>query len=198
MSLLLQTLKCSNCGAPLKAKEKDRILYCEHCGSMSLVTKREVKGVRFNIVAPRGTRTDPVFFIPFWVVNADVNVKKETITGGAIRRSVTNQKKISGNTTFYICASAAMDEADSRGWNMNLTLEPPNTDQTQPDFRNGTRVAMTMDESTAKKNAEFIFLRHETEIPGILQSLDYDFVVRSTEVLYLPVYKSKGEYKLGA
>ena len=198
MSLLLQTLKCSKCGAPLKAKEKDRILYCEHCGTMSLVTKRDVKGVSFRVVSPSGTRTDPVYYVPFWVVNADVNVRKEDIAGGAIRRSLTNQKKISGNTTFYICASASMDEADARGWNMNLTLEPPKTDRIQPDFRNGTRVPMTMEESTAKENAEFIFLRHETEIPGILQRLDYDFVVRSTEVLYLPVYKSNGEYILGA
>jgi len=198
MTILLKSLKCSQCGAPLKAKDKDRILYCEHCGTMSLYASHTVSGVNFKILAPGGTRTDPIVFVPFWVVNADILVKREKISGGGLSRKIHGQKELEGNVNFYVCASSLIEEADARGWNMNLTLDPPNLENTLPDFKNGKRAPLTMDEEIAKDNAEFLYLRHETELPGIFQGAEYSFIVKSTEVLYLPVYKTDTEYILGA
>jgi len=197
MTLLLKSLKCSQCGAPLKAKDKDRIIYCEHCGTMNLYASHTISGVNFKIAAPGGTRTDPIIFVPFWVVNADVIVRKEKISGGGLQRKIHGQKELSGNVNFFVCASSIIEEADSRGWNMNLTMDPP-TINPLPDFRTGERAPLTLDVDIAIDNAEFLFLRHETELPGIFQGVDYSFKVNSTEVLYLPVYKTDKEYILGA
>jgi len=197
MSLVLKPLKCSKCGAPLKAKEKDRVLYCEHCGTMSLYASHTVSGVNFRIAAPGGTRSDPIIYVPFWVVNADVIVEKEKISGGGIRRIISKEEKMSGNIDFYVCASSLIEEADARGWNMNLTMNPPVVTPL-PDFKGGKRAPLTMDKEIAKDNAEFLYLRHETELPGTFQGAEYTFTVRTTEVLYLPVYKTDTEYILGA
>lgn len=197
MALLLKSLKCSKCGAPLKAKDKDRILYCEHCGTMSLYASHTVSGVNFKIAAPSGTRSDPIIYVPFWVVNADLIVEKENISGGGISRKLNKQEKMGGNIDFYVCASSLIEEADARGWNMNLTLNPPVVN-ILPDFRGGKRAPLTMDKEIAKDNAEFLYLRHEVELPGVFQGAEYTFHINSTEVLYLPVYKTDSEYILGA
>ena len=196
MSILLQPLKCSACGAPLKAKERDRMLLCSHCGTLSLVTAGKTAPVGFAIAAPAVESRDPLVYIPFWIVNAEVSVTHEKISGGGISRMVSGQKQMRGVRDFYICAADAIPEEYARVWNMELTLKQPEI-KTVPDFAGSVRVVMTMEQETAGENAEFIFLRYEAEIPGTLQELDYEFRVNSTKVLYLPAYKKSTSYQLG-
>ena len=196
MSILLQPLKCSACGAPLKAKERDRMLLCSHCGTLSLVTAGKTSPVDFAIAAPAVESRDPLVYIPFWIVNAEVSISHEKISGGGISRMVSGQKQMRGVRDFYICAADAVPEEYARIWNMELTLKQPEI-KTVPDFAGSVRVVMTMEQETAGENAEFIFLRYEAEIPGTLQELDYEFRVNSTKVLYLPAYKKSTSYQLG-
>ena len=196
MSLILQQLKCSACGAPLKSKERDRMLICSHCGTLSLFAEGRTCPVDFSIAAPKTENTDPAVYIPFWVVEADVAVSHEKISGGGISRKISGKDRMRGMQTFYICAADAVPEENSRVWNMELTIHQPELTLI-PEFKNGERMVMTMDKETAVNNAEFIFLRYETEIPGTLQELDYDFRVKSTKVLYLPAYKKSSGYQLG-
>ena len=196
MSIVLQPLKCSSCAAPLKSKERDRMLICEHCGSLSLFADGKTSTVEFAIVKPAIEEKDPLWYIPFWVVSADVIVHREKISGGGISRTVTGQKQMRGKRDFYICAADAVPEENARVWNMELTINQPEF-ATIPEFKNGNRIVMTMEKETAENNAEFIFLRYEAEIPGTLQELNYDFIVKSTKVLYLPAYKKTTNYKLG-
>ena len=196
MSILLQPLKCSACGAPLKAKERDRMLLCGHCGTLSLVAAGKTAAIDFAIAAPAVESRDALVYIPFWIVNAEVSVTHEKISGGGISRMVSGQKQMRGVRDFYICAADAVPEEYARIWNMELTLKQPEI-KTVPDFAGSERVVMTMEQETAGENAEFIFLRYEAEIPGTLQELDYEFRVNSTKVLYLPAYKKSTSYQLG-
>ena len=196
MSLILQQLKCSACGAPLKSKERDRMLVCGHCGTLSLFAEGKMNAVGFSIAKPNTEGKDPVVYIPFWLVEAEVKVLHEKISGGGISRMVTGKKQMRGKQTFYICAADSIPEEFARVWNMELTLNPPEF-STIPEFKNGEKIVMTMEKETAESNAEFIFLRYETEIPGTLQELDYDFDVSATKVLYLPAFKKSSGYQLG-
>ncbi len=196
MSILLQPLKCAGCGAPLKSKERDHMLLCDHCGRLSLFAGGKMCPVDFSIIKPARESTSPLVYVPFWVVNADVQVRRECISGGGIRRMIKGEEKMRGVRDFYICAADSIPESSSRVWNMDLTITQPELIP-QPEFKNGGRIVMTMDEETAGNNAEFIFLRYETELSGTLQELAYSFVVNHTKVLYLPAYKEGNNYQLG-
>ena len=108
MSLILQQLKCSACGAPLKSKERDRMLVCGHCGTLSLFAEGKMNAVEFSIAKPNTEGKDPVVYIPFWLVEAEVKVLHEKISGGGISRMVTGKKQMRGKQTFYICAVDSM------------------------------------------------------------------------------------------
>ena len=79
---------------------------------------------------------------------------------------------------------------------MNLTLDQPELNPVA-DFKGANRLRMTMDKDVAGENAEFLFLRYETEIPGTLQDLDYNFNINSTKVVFLPVWKTNSSYTIG-
>lgn len=196
MSLILQPLKCCACGAPIKAKERDRMLECSHCGTLSLFAGGTTCPVSFSIASPTVDCSEPLIYVPFWVVDADVQVFHEKISGGGLTRRIKGQKEMRGPHLFYICAADAIPEEYSRVWNMELTLKQPELTFVSA-FKNGERVVMNMDKETAGENAEFIFLRYEAEIPGTLQELEYNFIVNSTKVLYLPAYKKSNTYTLG-
>lgn len=192
--MLLKELKCSGCGAPLKSKERDMMLKCTYCGKISMFAEGDTHDVDINIVKPVTESDGELIYVPFWVVNADLNVKHEEITGGKISRLLKDKKQMRGTRDFYVCASTKIPESYSRIWNMDLTLDQPEIELIK-DFKGGRREVMTMEKEIAGENAEFLFLRYETEIPGTLQRLDYDFKVNSTKVLYLPVYKIKDSAK---
>ncbi len=196
MAMILHELKCASCGAPLKSRERDRMLMCEHCGSMSLYAEGKVGPVAYTIVRPTVELTDPLVYVPFWIVNAALDVHSEKISGGKISRMISDTKQMRGTRDFYVCAAGAVPEEYARVWNMNLTLNQPEFETIQA-FKGGKREVTTMEKETAGHNAEFLFLRYEAEIPGTLQELDYTFTVNSTKVLYLPAYKTATTYTLG-
>lgn len=194
--MLLKELKCSGCGAPLKAKERDMMLKCSHCGKVSLFADGSIKDVALNIAGAKKEGNGELVYVPFWIVNADLNVKSEKISGGMIKRAIKDQRQMRGTRDFYVCASKSVPEEFSRVWNMDLTLDQPEITPIN-DFKGGRREVMTMEKGIAGENAEFLFLRYETEIPGTLQKLDYDFKINSTKVLYLPAFKTDNKYVIG-
>ncbi len=193
--MLLKELKCPGCGAPLKSKERDMMLTCSHCGRISLYADGKVGDVSYSIATPTKEYPGELIYVPFWIVNADLNIKKETISGGKISRFITDKKQMRGSRDFYVCA-AAIPEEFSRKWNMDLTLDQPGLNLISG-FKGGNRAVMKMEKGIAGENAEFLFLRYETEIPGTLQKLEYNFKINSTKVLYLPAYKTNDKYVLG-
>lgn len=172
------------------------MLMCSHCGRMSLYAEGKINPVEFSIAQPTIESKADLVYIPFWIVHGVLDVKHEKISGGKISRFVKNKKQMRGERDFYVCAASSVPEEFARMWNMDLTLNQPDVSLI-PDFKGGKREVMSMEQEIAGENAEFLFLRYETEIPGTLQDLDYDFTVSSTKVLYLPAYKTANKYTLG-
>ena len=196
--MLLRELKCPGCGAPIKAKARDMMLKCNHCDKVSLYSREKSSLVDVSYIIAGATKESgsELVYVPFWVVNADLDVKRERISGGGIMRSIKGQKQMRGTRDFYGCAADEIPEKYSREWNMNLTLDQPELNPVA-DFKGANRLRMTMDKDVAGENAEFLFLRYETEIPGTLQDLDYNFNINSTKVVFLPVWKTNSSYTIG-
>ena len=195
--MLLKPIKCPKCGSPITGKQRDLMLQCPACDTIYLFD-RELCGVRqvpYTIASPvkEGDGTATKVYIPFWVIHANLNVMYEDISGGAIRRAVKDERQMRGERDFYVCAADSVPEEVSRIWNMELTLNQPVITE-QSGFKGAHREVMSMDEESARSAAEFLFLRHETEIPGTLQKLEYDFVIRDSRVVYLPAFKSGETY----
>ena len=195
--MLLKPVKCPKCGSPITGKQRDLMLQCPACDTIYLFDRElcEVRPVSYTIAAPvkEGNGTETKVYIPFWVIHADLNVMTEDISGGAIRRAVKDERQMRGERDFYVCAADSVPEEVSRIWNMELTLNQPVITE-QSGFKGAHREVMSMDEESARSAAEFLFLRHETEIPGTLQKLEYDFVIRDSRVVYLPAFKSGETY----
>jgi len=196
--MILKELKCPGCGAPIKSKTRDMMMQCSHCGKIHLYTKSEkgLNDVSYQIVGASKEGKDELIYVPFWVVHAEPMVRKEKISGGRIGRFIKDQRQMRGMRDFYVCATSEIPEEFSRIWNMDLTLDQPELFEIS-DFRGGKRALMTMEKETAGDNAEFLFLRYETEIPGTLQDLDYDFTIKTTRVIYIPAYKSGKKFTKG-
>ena len=195
--MLLKPLKCPKCGSPIKGKELDLMLQCPACGSIQFFNRKtkNIEPVTYTIIAPTTEGKGTLIYIPFWTVHAVLNVANEDISGGGIRRVVSGKHQLRGERSFYVCATEAIPEEVSRMWNMDLSISQPQLKE-QSDFRNATRITMTMDEPVARSAAEFLFLRYETELPGTLQELDYEFVIKDTAIVYLPAWKEGTAYTL--
>ncbi len=195
--MILKELKCPGCGAPLKAKVRDMLLDCSHCGKVLQFADGDVVPVEYLIAAPvQQYPNAELLYVPFWVIRGELDVSREEISGGGIRRFISGQKQMRGVRDFYVCA-ADMPEKDSRVWNMDLTLTQPEFPDCREHFQDGKKVVTVMDRDTAAENAEFLFIRYETEIPGTLQKLEYTFHVQGCRILYIPVWKTSTAYTLG-
>jgi len=127
-------------------------------------------------------------YIPFWKFEVDFNVT-DRLAGGETK---TGLPDISGKRSYYICA-ADIPRYVSEPWEIDLTIRNP---EIVEDFagREGTYLTILMNQNTARKLTEFLYLRYETEKPGILQVLRYNFQVDNARILYIPYYKEETSY----
>lgn len=192
--MILKELKCKGCGSPLKAKERDILLSCSSCGKVSMFSNGSISDVEFGVAKPK-EGVGELVYVPFWIVHAELEVKHEKISGGGIWRAIEGKKQMRGTRNFYVC-SGNIPEEYSRKWNMDLTLDQPEITEITS-FRDGRKLVTVMEQDVACENAEFLFLRYETEIPGTLQELDYTFHILDSRILYIPVWKDGDAYTLG-
>jgi hypothetical protein len=193
--MILRELRCKKCGSPLKAKERDLILSCSSCGTVSMFALGKLFLLTTGIASPVKEGTGELLYIPFWIVRARPDVTREKIAGGGIFRAISGRKQMRGTRDFYVCAGNIPEEY-AKDWNMNLTLAQPEVTRLSS-FQNGKKLVTVMESETAFENAEFLFLRYETEIPGTLQELEYTFHLEGLGLLYLPAWKQENTYKLG-
>jgi len=194
--LRLKSLSCTSCGAPISAKKRDLVLSCPKCDNMMEFESGSLDDVRTRIARFGVEKGGEKIYIPFWVVDADLNVTDKKVVGGRIGRFIKGQKHFEGKMKFWICASLHLDMNQTREWNMAYTLNNPSFEEKNR-FEGVDRIPVTMNREGARHAAEFLFLRHEVEISGTLQSLTYDFKVFDQEIVYLPFYKSTNKYISG-
>lgn len=196
--MLLKPIKCEKCGAPITGKERDLMLQCPACGTIYLFDKEKcgISNVAYSIISPaKEGKPEDLVYIPFWVVHAQLDVFDEKISGGGIRRVIKDQRQMRGERDFYVCAVETIPEDVTRIWNMDLTISQPALTP-KSGFNGVSRIVMSMEKEAALSAAEFLFLRYETEIPGTLQKLKYDFKVREVKVVYLPAFKTGSGFTL--
>lgn len=193
--LRLKSLSCTSCGAPLSAKKRDLVMVCKKCENIMEFGSGEVAHVDARVARFNTEKGGEKVYIPFWVNDVDLNVRDKKIVGGRIGRFIKGQKQFSGRMNLWVCA-ADIDDKLRKEWNMDYTLNPPSFTE-QKGFEGIERVPVIMNEEGAGHAAEFLFIRHEVEISGTLQKLDYDFTIHNQEIIYLPFYKSNSTYISG-
>lgn len=196
--MLLKPIKCEKCGAPITGKERDLMLQCPACGTIYLFDQEKcgICNVAYSIISPaKEGKPEDLIYLPFWVVHAQLDVYNEDISGGGIRRAIKDQRQMRGERDFYVCAAETIPEETTRIWNMDLTISQPALTP-KSGFNGVSRIVMSMEKEAALSAAEFLFLRYETEIPGTLQKLEYDFKVREVKVVYLPAFKTGNGFTL--
>jgi len=191
----LKTLKCTNCGAPLTSKERDNIFVCSKCQNIMEFLDGDVKKVNSSIAGFKKPGSSEKVYMPFWVINVDIKVNKEKIVGGRIMRFIKSEKKMAGNQDLYVCAADISPDI-VREWNVDFTLETPAIEE-ENGFLGIPRIAAAIDNNGAKQHSEFMFLRHEADISGTLQEIDYNFNINSYRIVYMPFYRNKNKYTPG-
>ncbi len=58
----------------------------------------------------------------------------------------------------------------------------------------GNYLPILINKKTARELTEFLYLRYETEKPGVLQVLRYNFTVENSRIVYIPYYEEQSSY----
>ncbi len=186
-------LQCPACGSQLERPWGEVVARCESCGALLDITADEADTVPYSIAKPNFLSNAAMpcqspEFIPFWRFTCDIQVKDYLCTG----KTDTGLPDIQGKRDYYICA-ADIPRYIAEPWEVNLTIRNPECEYFEKNAKLATR-PIYINQKTARELTEFLFLRYETEKPGILQVLRYDFTISSAEIVYLPYYKEEGSY----
>ncbi len=185
--MLVKNLFCRSCGSPLKAKEADLILFCPACGKTMEFLDTDVSQVVPHILEPKSESKDLVY-LPFWGIDADIDVTHCDTVGGFLRIT---KKPMRGLCRFYVCAADLMPRRTA-GWNLEFSRSMPKAAEI-PDFQRTPHLPAVKNSRTAEKDAEFLFLKHEIDLSGTLQEIEYTFAVRGHELYYIPFIRRGDE-----
>ena len=184
-------LQCPKCGNILERPWGELVSPCEKCGVLLDMdsAKAEIvphKVVKPNLLSQAAMNSDPEY-IPFWCFDTSIKVNDYLAIGDV----ETGLPDIQGRRFYYICA-ADIPRYISEPWEIDLTIRNPEMTDTEELVKDS--MPIQINQKTARELVEFLYLRYETEKPGVLQVLRYDFQVYSTKIVYLPYYKEEGRY----
>lgn len=186
-------LQCPFCGEKVERPWGEVISACVKCGHLLDITADEVKLVPYDVAAPNLLSTAAMGdkkpeFIPFWQFESEITITDYLASGN----TTTGLPDIAGRRNYYICA-ADIPRYLAEPWEVDLTIRNPQFDDIVAG-RPGKYLPIYINQNTAKELTEFLYLRYETEKPGVLQVLRYDFQVYSARIVYLPYYKEECSY----
>ena len=189
-------LQCPSCKSQIERPWGEVVARCDSCGSLLDITADDASVVPYEVVKPNffseAAMSNAVQeYIPFWKFACEINVNDYLAAG----KTETGLPDIQGKRDYYICA-ADIPRFVAEPWEIDLTIRNPKY-QTIDKNSNVNMRSIFMNQKTAKELTEFLYLRYETEKPGVLQVLRYDFTVSSAQIVYLPYYKENGTYLPG-
>ena len=189
-------LQCPSCKSQIERPWGEVVARCDSCGSLLDITADDASVVPYEVVKPNffseAAMSNAVQeYIPFWKFACEINVNDYLAAG----KTETGLPDIQGKRDYYICA-ADIPRFVAEPWEIDLTIRNPKY-QTIEKNSNVNMRSIFMNQKTAKELTEFLYLRYETEKPGVLQVLRYDFTVSSAQIVYLPYYKENGTYLPG-
>lgn len=182
-------MKCPQCNSPIVMKQKDKVFFCQQCGTAHIrdggVEKLDVEIAEFSPSA-QGEKN----YMPFWRIYATFIVRSKSVEGGALFRlsSFLKGGSDSGNMFIYIPA-AELDTANFRRMAVQFTANPPRY-PTRLNFGNANRLPAVVSKQEAAELADFVVVTMEAEQPGVLQKLDYSLTVNDTKLVYLPFVRT--------
>ncbi|ABN06201.1 hypothetical protein Mlab_0023 [Methanocorpusculum labreanum Z] len=186
-------LQCPLCGEEVEQPWGEVITPCKKCSHLLDITANTVKTVPYDVAKPdllakvamEGVKAD---FIPFWRFDVDLEVT-DKLTGGD---TTTGLPDISGKRSYYICA-ADIPRYLAEPWEIDMTIRNPEIVEVVAGYE-GNYMPILINNNTARELTEFLYLRYETEKPGILQVLRYNFTVENSRIVYIPYYKEETSY----
>jgi hypothetical protein len=142
--------------------------------------------VAYEIAASMGNGAGQRYYMPFWRLHCDFNIRSRNVEGGYFHK-LSNMfgGGDNGGSLFIFVPASDVDTATFRHWAVALTTANPRY-VVRPDFDNAERLATTVNQEEAIEMADFVAVTLEAEKPGTLQYLDYDLKVREAKLVYLP------------
>lgn len=188
-----QNLTCPYCGEVVEQPWGEVVTPCTECGKLLEITSDEVKPVPYDVaksdllasIAMKGEKPE---YIPFWRFDCDVEIT-DFLSGGD---SATGLPDITGKRTYYICCGD-VPRYIAEPWEIDLTIRNPEIVEDFNKFNSGFNKIL-INKKTAQELTEFLYLRYQTEKPGILQVLRYNFTAENARIVYIPYYKEEGKY----
>jgi len=196
MTMNAKPLRCTSCQASITMKERDRVVECKSCHTQMHIGSGELAALTVSVTGFSREENLPRFFIPFWVVEADIRITGEQVRGARVSRLVRGRDRMEGKQRFFICA-ADMPPAVAAFWNATLTGAKPPVSPGGGAIGPVIRIPARLPMADARNEAEFLFLRHELDASGTLQSIDYEFLVDGITLAYLPFYQDGAKYVSG-
>ncbi len=179
-------VKCPQCGQAIYQKQKDEMFLCQNCGTIHYRDLHGLHRVAYEIAASTNTAAGPRYYMPFWRLHCDFNIRSRNVEGGYLRK-LSNMfgGSDNGGSLFIFVPASDVDAATFRHWAVALTTSNPRYGVRQ-DFDNTDRMATTVNQEEAIEMADFVAVTLEAEKPGTLQYLDYDLKVNEAKLVYLP------------
>ncbi len=186
-------LQCPLCGEEMEQPWGEVITPCKKCSHLLDITADTVKIVPYDVAKPdllakvamEGVKAD---FIPFWRFDVNFEVT-DKLAGGDTK---TGLPDIDGKRSYYICA-ADIPRYLAEPWEIDMTIRNPEIVEAVAGYE-GNYLPILINKNTARELTEFLYLRYETEKPGVLQVLRYNFTVENSRIVYIPYYKEETSY----
>jgi len=196
MTMNAKPLRCIRCQAPITMKERDRVVECGSCHTHLHIEGGDLAPLTVSVTDFTRQEGLPRFFIPFWVIEADIRITEEQVRGARVSRFVRGRDRMEGKQRFFICA-ADLPPGVAAWWNATLNGAKPPVSPGGGAIGTVPRIPARLPMADARNEAEFLFLRHELDASGTLQSIDYEFLVDGVTLAYLPFYQDGGKYVSG-
>ncbi len=186
-------LQCPLCGEEVNQPWGEVISPCKKCSHLLDITTDTVKVVPYDVAKPdllakiamEGVKAN---FIPFWMFDVNFEVT-DKLAGGD---TTTGLPDIAVKRSYYICA-ADIPRYLAEPWEIDMTIRNPEIVEMVAGYE-GDYMPILINKKTARELTEFLYLRYETEKPGILQVLRYNFTVNEARIVYIPYYKEQASY----
>lgn len=189
------SLTCPKCGAKIEQPWGEVVSSCKNCRTLLDITADNATSVEFAVAKPDmlskaalpGIEPE---YIPFWCFESEIEITDSLFSGNV----ETELPDITGKRSYYICCGTT-PRYIAEPWEIDLTIRNPV--YSSDDNEEIPLPPIVINRSTARELTEFLYLRYETEKPGILQVLRYNFTISSEKIVYIPYYKVDGKYLPG-
>ena len=180
---------CPGCKNPMYGKDHDNVFLCPNCGTLHS-RDGQVTVIEYEAGAFTKASDGEKIYLPFWRLGADFRINREKVEGGGLSKLAnfisgtnTNAGRLDMFLPAYVVEPARFKDTAER---MTLSTPKYTPEKLDPSVM---REPCAVEAGMVDQMADFVFVTIEADKPGTLQQLDYDLMVTSRKLVYLPYYK---------